>query len=202
MLLRLAKRACNYGWYPEEGLNKRPYLDGYLICDALDLELRLPGTRPRPRGELPPWALVGLGRMPELIVDPRIAYLQFGLERLREERGADPQAAFVELDLARAERHRADEEIARAREAYAALQRNSFQGAAPWRELLGRVRDHLAAVFLALDHLQRTWAHADPEFLITTMYRYLYDLYPPKGPQLLDEVLRGAAAIEEAHPAP
>jgi hypothetical protein len=189
MLLRLSKRACNFGWYPEEGLNKRPYLDGWLICDALLLELKLPGVRPRPVAALPDWALPGLLRVPELIIDPRVGYLQFGLERLRDERGGTLAAAFDELDLARAERRRADDELARALDAHAALQKNGDRDEQAWRELLFRLREHLGAVFLALDHLQRTWGHADPEFLIGTMYRYLHDLFPPRAPQLLAELL-------------
>jgi hypothetical protein len=201
LLLRLSKRACNFGWYPEEGLNKRPYLDGYLICDALLLELRLPGTRPRPKGPLPPFALLGMARLPELIVDTRIGYLQFGLERMREERGVDLQAAFTELDLARAERRRAGDEVAHARDAYQALLGTHFRGAPEWTALLSRLREHLGAVFLALDHLQRTWGHADPEFLIATMYRYLYDVYPPRAPELIAEVY-GAAEEEQEEKMP
>jgi Glycosyl hydrolase family 57 len=191
LLYRLMKRACNWGWYPEEGLAKRPYLDGYLIADALRLELGLPGRAPEPRGPLPFSALEGLRRLPELLVDPRIDYLAFGLERWREERGADPTPALIELDEARAARHTAVLEIARARDA--------CQGSRiRWRELVTALRDHSGAVFLAFDHIQRAWGKSDPEFLITAMYRYLYDLFPPRGPQLLNELLGAPPDDEEA----
>ena len=39
-----------------------------------------------------------------------------------------------------------------------------------------------------LDHVQRAWGQADPDFLIVPMYTFLYDIYPPKGPDLLDAV--------------
>jgi hypothetical protein len=199
MLLRLSKRACNYGWYPEEGLHKRPYLDGYLICEGLRMQLISPGAPPRVLAPLADWALAGLRRMPELIVEPRIEYLTFGLERLREQRGQPLEAAFLELEAARAERRRADDEWVHARAALLELGAAGYLGVAPWTRLLVRLRDHMAAVFLALDHLQRTWGHGDPEFLVGAMYRYLFDLYPPRGPQVLDEVL--AAADLEARAA-
>lgn len=188
LLARLAKRACNYGWYPEEGLHKRPFLDGYLIADALLLELKLRGEAPSVGAGLPPWALPGMARVPELIVDTRLDYLRFGLERWREERGGDPTAALLELDHARAMRRLAREELLAAADAYAALEEDAT--AARWRELLERLAEHMKAMFLALDHLQRAWGKADADFLIVPMYRFLYDLHPPRLPIVLDDLSR------------
>ncbi len=195
MLARLQKRACNWGWYPEEGLNKRPFLDGYLIAEALRLELGLPRTQPTPRGPLPSWAWDGIGRLPELLVDPRIEYLRFGLERWRDEKGEDPRAALVELDEAGAARRAAALDAERAHAAHTAVLAGGRGRRAAWRELVVALRDYCADFYLALDHIQRAWGKADAEFLITAMYRYLYDLFPPRGPQLLDEVYGRESAV-------
>jgi hypothetical protein len=198
LLARLMKRACNWGWYPEEGLNKRPFLDGYLIADALRIELGLPRSPPVARGTLPTWTWEGMRRLPELIIDPRIDYLAFGLERWREERGADPRPAQLELDEARACRRAAQLELDRARAAYGTIPvvGRGRRGVAPWRELCTALRDHCAAIFLALDHIQRAWGKSDSEFLIYAMYRWLYDLFPPRGPQMLAEVFGAPPEIE------
>lgn len=188
LLARLAKRACNYGWYPEEGMNKRAFLDGYLIADALALELKL---RPPPETHraLPAWVLPGLLRMPELMLDTRLDYLRFGLERWREERGADPSRSLLELERARALRRMACEELVGAADAYDLLEaRGAVDRALLWRDLLERVREYTKDMFLALDHLQRAWGESDPEALIGPMYRFLYDLYPPRLPSMLEEL--------------
>jgi hypothetical protein len=186
LLLRLTKRACNYGWYPEEGMTKRTYLDGLLIGEALQLELELRNDAPPIGAGLEPWVLPGLARLPELIVDTRVDYLQFGLERWREERGADPGPALVELDHARAMRRTAREELLAAADAYAALEEKVTRE--DWQELLLRVTEFMKGIFLALDHIQRAWGKADPDFLIVPMVRFLHDLYPPKLPGVLEEM--------------
>lgn len=155
MRLRLVKAACQLGLDAENALSKRPYLDGYRLCQALDLECRLPDTRPQAGSALAASALSGLARMTEMIVDPRVAYRQVEIERLRDERGHDAANGFAELDGARAARDRAVEEIGAAQGAYDDLARNQFRGRLRWRQLIGHVRDHLAAVCIALDHLER-----------------------------------------------
>jgi Trk K+ transport system NAD-binding subunit len=37
-------------------------------------------------------------------------------------------------------------------------------------------------------------AAGEVDFMIDAMYRYLYDLYPPRFPEILDQVDRGTAA--------
>ena len=52
--------------------------------------------------------------------------------------------------------------------------------------LLSRFRDYCRVIFLSLDHIQRTWIKAeDTNTVLTTMYEYLYELYPPKSPPIL-----------------
>jgi hypothetical protein len=130
----------------------RPWLDGYALCDALHTELRLAGVAPQPRGELPSYALVGLLRRCEAALDPALEAAAAALGPA----GVAERAAHVELARARAERRRADEELAAFGAAYAALQQNgTAAGAARWRELVVRLREHLGAVVIAQDHLRR-----------------------------------------------
>ena len=202
-LVRLMKRACNWGWYPEEGLNKRPYLDGLLVIESLRLELRLRPSVPRPVQPLPWRALEGMRRVPELLLDTRFDYLRFGLERWREEKGADPEGALLEIERAAAMRRLAEQEIRQARAQLGELKQRPTRER--WDFFLKGIEDHTKSVFLALDHVQRAWGQADPDFLIVPMYTYLHDIYPPKGPDLLDAVdsvpREVEKAISEEHPA-
>jgi hypothetical protein len=202
-LVRLMKRACNWGWYPEEGLNKRPYLDGLLVIESLRLELRLRQTVPRPVQPLPWRALEGMRRVPELLLDSRFDYLRFGLERWREEKGSDPEGALLEIERAAAMRRLAEQEIRQARAQLGELWQRPTRER--WDFFLKGIEDHTKSVFLALDHVQRAWGQADPDFLIVPMYTYLHDIYPPKGPDLLDAVDSVPREVEkqliEEHPA-
>jgi hypothetical protein len=158
MLLRLAKAGCAAGIDEDEGAAKRPYLHGFRLCDALVSECRLADTRPDAPGALAPPAIAQLGRMAELLVDPRVAWHQAELERLRDELGARTNSAFTELDGARGARQRAGEELAMAQAAYAELADQAFHGRARWRAFVTHLRDHLGAVCVALDHLERASA--------------------------------------------
>ena len=195
LLFRLMRRACNWGWYPEEGMTKRAFLDGYLIAEALRLELGLGRLLPTPRVRLPDWAFEGLRRLPEILIDPRIDAVTFALERWRDERGGDPRPAQLELEEARACRRSAPIEIGRALAAYQMIMTSTPRDHTPWRQLCSALRDYCGALFLTFDHIQRAWGKADPEFLITPMYRYVYDLFPPRGPQILAEIYGHVAEV-------
>jgi hypothetical protein len=192
---RLLKQADDWGWQPSEALTKRPYLYGLVIADALMVMLRFyPDRVPVGDERLDPRLLVGLGRLPEGLLDTRIAYLRFGLERLREERpDYDPSEALRQLDYAVDFRDKAGRGVEHLIEAYRALD-GDFRNPALWHRALLEAREHCRNVFLSLDHLQRTWmAAGEVDFLLEAMYRYLYDLYPPRFPEILDEVDRGTA---------
>lgn len=193
---RLLKQADDWGWQPNEALNKRPYLYGLVMADALMVMLQFyPGRFPVAEDRLDPRLLVGLGRLPEGLLDTRIAYLRFGLERLREERpDYDGSEALRQLDYAMDFRDKAGRGIEHLIEAYRALT-GDFHNPALWHRVLLEAREHCRNVFLCLDHLQRTWmAAGEVDFLLEAMYRYLYDLYPPRFPEILDEVDRGTPA--------
>ncbi len=57
------------------------------------------------------------------------------------------------------------------------------------RRLLLLFREHCEAVFMATEHLQKIWGLAgDTDFLVDRMYDYLYNLYPPLFPEMLDRI--------------
>jgi hypothetical protein len=56
--------------------------------------------------------------------------------------------------------------------------------------LLACFRDYCRAVFISLDHLQRVWVRSgNPEFVLLKMYDYLFSLYPPLFPPILESTL-------------
>ena len=56
-------------------------------------------------------------------------------------------------------------------------------------DFLLELREHCRNIFLASEHIQRAWGHGgDVEFLVVSMYKYLYDIYPPIGPRVMAEV--------------
>ena len=190
---RTMKRADNWGWRPEEGRQKRPYLHGHRIADLLLEELRDAGRADQLRSAfLPPAerSLVGLERLLEPFIDIRVDYLRSGIERLGERAGE--QVGWAHHHLGRAEERRRDAAAAIGR-AQEANRRLTEEGAPHPTEtiaaLLEALRDHCRQVFLATDELQRAWGNiADTEGMVVEMYRYLYDLYPPLLPRLLREL--------------
>ncbi|MBI2877750.1 MAG: glycoside hydrolase, partial [Candidatus Tectomicrobia bacterium] len=187
--LRLMKQADNWGWRPEEGRNKRPYLHGFLISDYLLLYLRLyPERLPAPRTAFPPRPFALFRRLPEVLFDSRFGYLDFGLKRYRDEKGLELSEAFAELTHARGARERATMHLDQAAQVIGQLKPFSSD-LALWQELLVALREHCRYTFLSLDRLQRAWGKApDVEFLVMAMYKYLYEIYPPRWPAILEEV--------------
>jgi hypothetical protein len=198
---RLLKQADNWGWQPSEALNKRPYLYGLMLADALMVLLRFyPNRFPVTEERLDPRLLVGVGRLLEGLLDTRIAYLRFATERLREERhDYDPAEAMRQLDYATDFRDKAGRGAENIIDAYRGLD-GDFRNPGRWQRFLLEAREHCRNVFLSLDHLQRTWiAAGEVDALLEGMYRYLYDLYPPRFPEILDEVDRGTPAPERVY---
>jgi hypothetical protein len=193
--LRLLKQADNWGWRPSEDRAKRPYLHGYMMADALALLLRLfAGQYPKSPRPVDTSLFEGIGRLCEGIVDTRVTYLTFGLKRQQEERDFDPAEAFRELDYARHFRNDAVVAAQDAAQAYSELE-PLFSDQGLWGRLLERLREHCRTMFLSLDHIQRAWGKGgDTEFLVEKMYLYLYDLYPPLFPRLMDQVDKKAGS--------
>jgi hypothetical protein len=154
MLLRRVKAASSVALDGDEAITRRPFLDGFRLCDALWVECRLADTRPSPPRGLPPEVLHGLERLPHLIVDPRLAYREVELERLSE-RGVETTAAKAELVEAGRALERARQAVDGVRTAYGELALHGFSGRVRWRTFVGNLREQLGAVCIALQHLER-----------------------------------------------
>ncbi|MEW6729851.1 MAG: hypothetical protein AB1489_00815, partial [Acidobacteriota bacterium] len=187
--LRLMKRACNWGWQVDEGRAKWPYLHGIQIAELLQLQLQLyPLLRPKPRRPLDETLFTGLERVLEGFLDTRIGYLTFGLSRQQDERGIDIDAGLKQLAYARDLRERAASAARSAQALHTKLLEKPHDRLS-WQQFIEQMKEYCLFVFLCYDHLQQTWGTSpDTNFLVQAMYRYLYDIYPPKFPQIFDDL--------------
>lgn len=188
--LRIMKRACNWGWAPDEDRQKRPFLDGFLISDYLLLLHKLYPLRRMRNGEkLDNYIFEGLRRMLEVLIDIRIDYLKFGLDNLKAERGLDISAALEKLQHAQSYRELAVTHIDAAEQIYRDKLFRNVKDNDAWISFLEKVREYTRDVFISTDQIQRAWGQGhDTDALVISMYKYLYDLYPPKFPAIIEEV--------------
>jgi len=186
---RIIKRACNWGWFPNEGLQKRPFLHGYMIADLLLRRLEQTPLS-QPTFVFPSSCFEGLDRLLEVVIDNRYKYLFGAIVELATDSSDNYEVAFHELSLASKYREDARRSILKARFQtqnilFAADERFKNQTA-----FLADFREYCRAVFLALDHLQQVWVHSgNVEYLLLKMYDYLYKLYPPQFPAILESTL-------------
>ncbi|MFW6238920.1 MAG: glycoside hydrolase, partial [Halanaerobiales bacterium] len=183
--LRLMKRACNWGWRPTEGRQKRPCLLGYLLSGIL-LEM----LKGKPRDlvlnrnykRLDPRNIVGLRETLKVFIGSRVNYLQYGLTEYKEARNEDVSKAIELLDKVAIWEKRAVS-------ATGELYRLNQNGKSALEDLLRGLQDYSQAVYVATDYIQKVWGESpDPEFLVEKMYEYLYQLYPPVFPSLMEEI--------------
>jgi len=77
---RLMKRACNWGWRPDEGRQKRPFMNGYRISELLlnssSEDKAFAGTRYVHPGDA---TYAGAERILEFLLDTRFGYLKAGI---------------------------------------------------------------------------------------------------------------------------
>lgn len=168
-------------------MQKRPFLHAYCLADLLLTQV--PTTAAHLQRSLKPvqpsW-FKGLERLLEVILETRQGYLTQALARLSLQSGQDYSEAFRELERSRQWQDHAQEAILTACEHARRLDESSESSIGHLTGLLSGLRDYCRAVFLSLDHIQRTWVKAgDTETVLTTMYEYLYELYPPKFPHIL-----------------
>ncbi|HIE17832.1 MAG TPA: glycoside hydrolase [Dehalococcoidia bacterium] len=190
---RIIKRACNWGWFPNEGLQKRPFIHGYCLADLLIAQLELCNLASlrqnlRPIGSS---CFYGLERILEVIINTRCSYLTEALVKLSFKSGWEYAEAFEELDLAYHWRREATKFILKAQHHSERLQfATGGRFIAELRRLLINFREYCRAVFIAIDHIQRTWVKAgEVDSVLTAMYEYLYRLYPPKFPAMLQSTM-------------
>ncbi|HOP69127.1 MAG: glycoside hydrolase [Dethiobacteria bacterium] len=189
MYLRLMKRACNWGWRPTEGRQKRPCLDGFLLCSVL---LRMMEEYPETllfRSEnlrLDPRSLVGLVETLQVFVDNRLAYLRFGMEKYMAEKGGDFSEAFREVEAAQQWKQTAVEKV---KELYSVSERENLTLFSKTKQILTLMMGYCQALFMATEHIQKIWGQVpDVDYMVERMYDYLYGLYPPQFPEMIRRI--------------
>ncbi|KXS45623.1 MAG: hypothetical protein AWU54_266 [Candidatus Frackibacter sp. T328-2] len=184
---RIMKRACNWGWRPTEGRQKRPCLLGYLLASTLLKRLEeTPDalTLNRELQRIDNHNLVGLSETLEVFINGRLNYLRYGLDELSEKEDKDLSPAYA---LFKDVEDWKKEALSKAKKLYTINQ--SKMTPKNLKEILKLLQDYSQAVYLATDFIQKIWGESsDPEFIVAKMYHYLYDLYPPIFPQMIDTI--------------
>lgn len=182
---RLMKRACNWGWRPTEGRQKRPCLLGYLVCQVLLDKLRqIPPQMALSRRfrEADPRHLVGICETLKVFIDGRLNYLKYGLDRYAGEKGGDLRAAYALFDPVQQWKATALEKAG----AMYTASRQGPDGLLPFLKLL---QEYCQGVYVATDYIQRIWTECpDSEYMVDKMYHYLYDIYPPIFPSMIERI--------------
>jgi len=184
LYLRLMKRACNWGWRPTEGRQKRPFLNGFLLCSLLEkrLEEQPAAALKREILKIDDRNLVGLAETLKVFIDSRVNYLKYGLDQYTAEHGRHFDQAGELFSRIDRQKEKALEQVA---ELYR-LNRRDEPGPA---QLLAALKAYSQAVFLATDLIQRVWGEGpDADYLVEKMYQFLYKQYPPLFPSLLERI--------------
>jgi hypothetical protein len=189
---RLMKRACNWGWQPEEERQKRPFLHGYrlseLLLGAATEDIAFAATRYVHPGDS---TYMGAERILEFLLDTRFDYLRVGIEE-GGLAGEYKEAAMLELQRGQSHRVIATEFIHRALQASRAIESAATpdgKGEA-LNHLIRELKGYCREVFVATDHIQRAWGYiSDIDSMILTMYQHLHRIYPPRFPIIFRELL-------------
>jgi len=187
---RLMKRACNWGWRPEEGRQKRPFLHGYRLSELLlgtaAEDNAFAATRYVHPGDA---TYIGAERILHFLLDTRFDYLRIGIEDGLA--GEHKDEALVDIERGQSHRVIATEFINRALEASRAIESTTTpngKGEALNR-LVRELKGYCREVFVATDHVQRAWGYiTDLDAMILTMYKHLYEIYPPNFPTVFREL--------------
>jgi hypothetical protein len=179
LLGRLMKRACNWGWRPDEARQKRPVAALYIICQELAGRENL-----RPRGDwrltAADWeeAIRGLAEISRLFLEYRQEYLGGTLENL----GWLDAEQKHRLDRVRRHQENAGQVLLALRE--------KADAADPCgQEIALLLKDYCRELFLGTSYLQEVWAQAPAvDELLTGMYHHLYKQVPPRYLRYLHEV--------------
>jgi hypothetical protein len=211
--MRAMQRACNTGWQPDETRHAWLYLHGVGIAEILRAQLHESAAGASVQTEtaarvarewrpLPERALRGLDRVLEIFIDTRIAAMRYGIAELGDRAGDEAQRARSEEHLVNAERRRR-RASALIRQVYAEntkfITSCNIDPRAVQRTL-ALLQEHCKEAYLALNEIQRAWMEiADTEAMLESTYAYLYTLYPPKFPAILQDLLseEELAAIDD-----
>lgn len=189
LYLRLMKRACNWGWRPTEGRQKRPCLDGYLLCAVLLQKIeQYPEALifNRAAARLEPRHIVGLVETLKVNIDNRLDYLRHGMEKYMAERGGDLSGAYREIEAVNRWKELA---VQKARELFAVNENEQATFISRMKQLLSLLQDYSQALFMATEHIQKIWgAMPDVDYMVERMYEYLYEIYPPLFPAMIERI--------------
>ncbi|MBE0517053.1 MAG: hypothetical protein IBX41_06655 [Methanophagales archaeon] len=176
----LQKRACNWGWRPEEDRQKWSFLYGYLISKEL---LRVDAMEIKSYEER---ELKSLVMYPLIFLDMRLRYLKRGLHELGTEH--EVHDAWKNFHIAEKLSAKVKEDI----EDLVHANRRLIEGEkGPEKDMIQKIEVFCKDFCLATDSIQKVWAAShNPEFLVTEMYKSLHDIYPPKYPELKEEYER------------
>jgi len=188
---RLMKRACNWGWRPEEGRQKRPFLHGYrlseLLLETASEDSVLTGTIYFHPGDD---IFLGAERILEFLLDTRLNYLRTGIEK-GGLAGNQKESALMEIERGQSHRIIATDFIRRALEASRSVESATTpEGRSEaLNRLIRELKGYCREVFVATDHVQRAWGYIDDiDTMLLTMYRHLYEIYPPRFPTVFKEL--------------
>ncbi len=189
MYLRLMKRACNWGWRPTEGRQKRPCLDGYLLAGVLLKKIDLyPPEMIISCQEVPinTRLILGLAEVLKVFVDCRLDYLRYGMEKYMAEKGADLSAAYRQIEEVNRWRQVA---LQKAGQMYTVTRTRGAAVIPRLKQFISLLQDYSQALFMATECIQKIWGEVpEVEFMVDKMYEYLYQPYPPLFPSLMDFV--------------
>lgn len=187
--LRLMKRACNWGWRPTEGRQKRSCLDGVLLCRVLLQKLEeFPDDLifHREPVDLDPRDIVGIVETLKIFIDNRVNYLRYGMEKYMAEKGEDLSAAYREMEEIYRWKKIA---VQKARDLYLTGKNREIAFVSRIKQNLLLMQEYSQAVFMATEHIQKVWGVVPGvEFMVDKMYEYLYEQYPPLFPRMLDHI--------------
>ena len=109
-------------------------------------------------------------------------YLRYGLKKLYQEQ---------DIDLSAAEKLFAEVEnwkriaLDKGRDLFLLYREKP----ADYHSFLKLLQDYSLAVYMATDSIQRIWGISqDPDLLVDLMYKYLYKIYPPQFPQMVEKI--------------
>lgn len=186
MYLRIMKRACNWGWRPTEGRQKRPCLLGYLLCDVLQSKLEESPANlilNKPFRQIDERNFIGLCEVLKVFIDNRIEYLKYGLEEYRKEHEYDLSSADK---LIKSVLEWKGQALNKGKALYL-LNRNGLDNNI--QTFIGELQGYCQAVYMATDFIQQIWGVCpDSEYMVDKMYHYLYRIYPPLFPAMIDRI--------------
>lgn len=192
--MRIIQRACNFGWQPDEARHKWPYMHGVGICEILRAELRGADGAAIARGfaPLPERGVEGLDRVLEIFIDTRVEAMRHGISVIGSRAGDDAHRDDAESHLhdAMSRRQRASALARQLRAENSKFITSCSIDARAALRMIALLQEHCKEAYLALNEIQRAWMCIDDTSAqLEAMYGYLYELYPPRFPQILRAML-------------